>query len=90
MSDNEDASRTTALTLFPLGVHSDFLLVRLGDARAWSNFKLTNVRATGQQKRSWYFGWNGERLCRNKDVEHLAHHYPETHRWLIKRLTYKR
>ena len=50
----------------------------------WKNFYMrlkrpkNNVRA----KRTWWFGWNGERLSRCRDAKLLKPHQPETYRWL--------
>lgn len=65
----------------------DFVLYeRIGFERGeWQNYKL--VRCKRQQagrrgKRCWWFGCNGKRLVRNRDMRLLGEREPKTYRWL--------
>ncbi len=50
----------------------------------WRSFYLrikhpsTNVRI----KRAWWFGWNGERVSKTRDMKLLIEHKPEVYKWV--------
>ena len=48
----------------------------------WTNFRLVSTTG-GLPKRSWWLGWNGGRLARNRDAGLLEQHHPEIHAWVI-------
>jgi hypothetical protein len=37
-------------------------------------------------KRSYWFGWNGERTNHSRDIGRLEQHHPAIYEWLIKSL----
>jgi hypothetical protein len=49
------------------------------------------LKLAGQRgrKRSWWFGFNGERLARNSDSSRLAEHCPEVYAWVLASLAGK-
>jgi hypothetical protein len=61
-------------------------------SNGWRNFKLVaatpkgKARARARRKRSWWLGFNGERLARNIDAGLLALHQPQIHRWVLDEL----
>jgi hypothetical protein len=47
----------------------------------WRTVKL--VRTGPVRKHFWWLGWNGERLSRSRDADHLEQHHPEIARWVV-------
>jgi hypothetical protein len=54
---------------------------RFGD---WDNFKLENHRRA--KKRNYWFGWNGHRLSRCRDMALLREYEPDVYSWLLEAL----
>lgn len=50
----------------------------------WRNYymRLKQPKNSARVKRTWWFGWNGERLSRCRDVKLLKTHRPETYQWI--------
>jgi hypothetical protein len=58
-------------------------------SNGWRNLKLTRAAPPDAKrtKRTWWLGWNGERLARNNDARWLSKREPETYEWIISTLT---
>jgi hypothetical protein len=50
----------------------------------WLSLKL--VHTGPARKRNWWLGWNGERLARCHDADHLAEHHAEIMQWVVESL----
>lgn len=50
-------------------------------ADGWRSLKL--VLNGKSKKRTWWLGWNGDRLSRNADTRLLATDHPQIHEWVI-------
>jgi hypothetical protein len=46
-------------------------------ADGWQSLRLIRTGNGKFRKRSWWLGWNGERLAENRDAKILEEHYPE-------------
>jgi len=69
---SEEGCRVTMLTFK--------LIERVGKhAPPWYSYKLACPKRPGGRttKKSWWLGWNGERLARNRDAGLLAKHFPD-------------
>ncbi len=53
-------------------------------AGGWKTFNLQIKHPSKNRKikRSWWFGWNGERLSKNKDMGLLNNHKPKVYQWV--------
>jgi hypothetical protein len=65
-----------------IAIDGDWVLVERTERSAGGWLSLHLSRKGRVKKRSWWLGWNGERLARNADTALLAEHEPERLRWL--------
>ena len=49
----------------------------------WRSLRLIRTGNGKFRKRSWWLGWNGERLSENRDAKILEEHYPEIYAAVI-------
>jgi hypothetical protein len=69
-------SRDRVIARHPNG----FTLLERGGSRGWANLKL--VADWHNQKRNWWFGWNGERLSKSRDAKLLREQLPTIFDWV--------
>jgi len=58
---------------------------RLAPGEGWISLKL--VGSSKLTKRSWWFGFNGTRMSRNRDVALLEQHQPDIYAWVVRSLS---
>ncbi|WP_155255193.1 hypothetical protein [Bradyrhizobium elkanii] len=58
------------------------------DKGEWRSLRLIKGGRKSRRvpKRSFWLGWNGQRLARNHDTGVLAEHYPEIYDWVVAEL----
>jgi hypothetical protein len=52
-------------------------------ADGWRNLRLIRTGNGKFRKRSWWLGWNGERMSDSRDAKILKEHYPEVYAAVI-------
>lgn len=69
--------------------HEGWKLIERHSSNGWIALKLERRSGKGfirHSKRSWWFGWNGERLSRTHDLQLLAEHHPDIEAWVVEQL----
>ncbi|MDN3279098.1 hypothetical protein QWJ07_32875 [Frankia sp. RB7] len=51
---------------------------------AWLSLKLVTTGAS--RKKNFWLGWNGRRLARCHDLDHLTEHHAEVMQWVVDHL----
>jgi hypothetical protein len=73
-----------------------FLTCRVKHHEEWTLYEVSRLSLNGWKslhlkrsglgapKTSWWLGWNGERLARNRDLALLAEHHGDVLNWVYK------